>query len=312
MFLGIDTSNYTTSVALYDEKNNKITMQKKLLPTPKSSLGLRQSDAVFAHVKQLSDLMQNLFLNDSIKLDGICVSTRPRNIETSYMPCFMVGKMVAYSLKSAMNLPIFECSHQEGHIVSALFSADKLNLLSENFYAFHVSGGTTEGLLISKNDGLFDVSLLVQSLDLHAGQLVDRVGVMLSLDFPCGKALTDLALKCDEKIKIQPILKDGNINLSGVQNKCELLLKQGYKPEYIAKYVIEYIKISLDAMTEYIFKKYGKKPIVFAGGVMSNVIIRDYMQKKYNAFFAQPEFSTDNAAGVSIIGSIIFDKNKGK
>ncbi|MEG2429950.1 MAG: peptidase M22, partial [Oscillospiraceae bacterium] len=188
----------------------------------------------------------------------------------------------------------------------------KLDLLNEKFYAFHVSGGTTEGLLISpntaQNGNLFEISLLVKSLDLHAGQLIDRVGVMLSLDFPCGKPLTDLALKCNETIKIKPTLKDGNVNLSGVQNKCKFMLENKYKPEYIARYVIEYIKTSLDSMTEYIYEKNGIKPIVFAGGVMSNVIIRDFMQNKYNAFFAEPQFSTDNAAGVAIIGSILNNK----
>lgn len=304
-YLGIDTSNYTTSASIYDSEKHEIIMQKKLLPVEKNAVGLRQSDAVFSHIKQLPDIIDELFKEKQYPLKAICVSSRPRNVEGSYMPAFLVGNTVASCLASVLNIPKYECSHQEGHIVAALFSANALSLLKEEFYAFHVSGGTTECLRVSPNDSLFDVSLIAKTLDLNAGQLIDRVGVMLSLDFPCGKALTELALQCKEKFKIKPTMKGLDIHLSGVQNQCEDMFEKCMPKEHIARYAIEYVKYAIDKMTDCVFKEYGKKPVVYAGGVMSNVIIKEHIEKKYHGLFAKPEFSTDNASGVAILGSMM-------
>lgn len=304
-FLGVDSSNYTTSVALYDSCLSKIYMEKQLLPVKKSELGLRQSDAVFAHVKQLHTLIERLFsrFSGQVKIDSVCVSTRPRSVEGSYMPAFLVGDMVASSIAAVLGVEKHECSHQDGHIVAALYSADALNLLSEDFYAFHLSGGTTECLSVKSAPPLFNISLLAQTLDLNAGQLVDRVGLMLGLKFPCGGEITRLALLCEEEIKLKPSFKGIDIHMSGVQNQCEKLKKNGAEDSYIARFVIEYIKATVDQMTEIVLKAYGDKPLVYAGGVMSNAIIREHIEKKYGGIFALPEFSTDNAAGVAIIAS---------
>lgn len=300
-YLGIDTSNYTSSVSVYDSGNNIIKMRKKLLPVAENAVGLRQSDAVFAHVKQLGELIADLFLEEKAAIEAVCVSTRPRSVEGSYMPAFLVGDLVAASVASVLHIPKYECSHQEGHIIAALYSADAFHLLKEPFYAFHVSGGTTECLEVVPDKDWFQVSLLAKTLDLNAGQLIDRVGVMMGIPFPCGKGLTELALKCDEKFRIKPTMKGLDIHLSGVQNQCETMMEQEKSEEYIARYAIEYVKSALDKMTESIFDNYGKRPVLYAGGVMSNEIIREYMQEKYQGLFAQPEFSADNAAGVSII-----------
>jgi len=300
-YLGIDTSNYTTSVCIYENRTKEVIMAKKLLPVPQNSVGLRQSDAVFSHIKQIHLLIDELFSKGQYKIKAVGVSTRPRSVEGSYMPAFLVGDTVASSIASVLSLKKYECSHQEGHIVSALYSANALDLLKDEFYAFHISGGTTEGLLIKPKDKFFTIDLLAKTLDLNAGQLVDRIGVMLGLEFPCGKALTQKALMCNEKFNIKPILKDNDINLSGVQNQCEKLYKEQKPDEYIARFLIETIKFSVEAMAVNLKGKYGSKPLLFAGGVMSNTIIKEYMQKKHNAMFASAELSCDNAAGVAII-----------
>ncbi len=304
MYLGIDTSNYTTSVALFDSETNEIFMEKKLLPTEKGSLGLRQSDAVFSHIKQISLLVREVVKNKKKPIKAIGVSTFPRRAEGSYMPCFLVGETLAESLGAVLDVPVFKFSHQEGHIVSALYSADKLSLLKEKFIAFHISGGTTDALLIKPNDKLFEVELVASSLDLKAGQLVDRVGVMLGLDFPCGIHMEKLALENTEDIKIKPTMKGADCCLSGVQNKCEKLFSDGKSYEYIAAYCLEAIKSALFAMTDELIKSYGNLPLIYAGGVMSNSIIKAQTEKKYNGFFAKPQFSSDNAAGISILASM--------
>jgi N6-L-threonylcarbamoyladenine synthase len=308
-YLGIDTSNYTSSVSVYNSDTNEIIMQKRLLPVAANAVGLRQSDAVFAHVKQLHLLIETLFQKHKYEIKAVGVSTRPRSVEGSYMPAFLVGDLVASSIASVLGVPKYECSHQEGHIVAALYSANALHLLKQRFFAFHVSGGTTECLLVEPNDTLFDVTLIAKTLDLNAGQLVDRVGVMLGLQFPCGKELTQLALQCEKQIQIKPTLKGHDIHLSGVQNQCETMFQKGVAKQEIARYVIEYIKVAIEAMTNGVQSEYGQLPLVYAGGVMSNEIIKEYMQKNYNGLFANPEFSADNAAGVSIITAIKDNEN---
>ncbi len=304
MYLGIDTSNYTTSIALFDSKTKEVFMEKKLLPTVDGSLGLRQSDAVFSHIKQIGDLFKKLMLDKRVSLKAIGVSSFPRRIEGSYMPCFLVGEAVAEALGAVNNVKVYKFSHQEGHILSALYSADKLSLLKEKFIAFHVSGGTTDALLVKPQDNFFTVDTVSNSLDLKAGQLVDRVGLKLNLSFPCGPELEKLALGNKENIKVKATMKGKNCCLSGIENKCEKLISDGKEPSYVAAYCLEAIKSAIFAMTDALIDEYGNLPLLYAGGVMSNSIIRTSIEKKYGAFFAKPVFSSDNSAGIAILSAI--------
>ena len=211
----------------------------------------------------------------------------------------------ATAFASAAGLPLHRFSHQQGHIAAALFSADRLDLLGERFLAFHVSGGTTEAVIVSPDEEqICRTELVASSLDLKAGQAVDRVGVALGLRFPAGKQLDELACRYDGKIKIRPVLKGCDCSLSGVENKCKKMIDDGEPPEKVAAYCIEYIRSSLDAMATALLEKYGKMPLVFSGGVMSNSIISKSLSEKYGAYFAKPEFSCDNAAGTAVLTAI--------
>lgn len=302
LFLGIDTSNYTTSTAIFDSSTGVMLQQKKLLPVKDGQLGLRQSDVVFHHTQQLHLLFSELVKDIDLKeLKMIGVSSRPRPVDNSYMPCFTVGENTADILSSALKIPLAQFSHQEGHISAALFSAKRDDLFDKEFIAFHISGGTTEAVLAKGNGEGFNLELVAKSLDLHAGQAVDRVGLMLGLSFPCGAELEKLAIKNTEKIKINPTVKGFDCCLSGVENQCRRLIDSGKSSEYVAAYCLKYIEQSLSMMTDKLLEKYGKIPLVYAGGVMSNSIINKTFTKKYNAVFAHPAFSTDNAAGIAYL-----------
>ena len=306
-YLGVDTSNYTTSAAVYDSDVNRIYQAKQLLPVKEGELGLRQSDAVFHHTKQLPDMIEKLFGENEIHgIEAVAASARPRNLEGSYMPCFLCGEGFGRSLAAVDKLPFYRTSHQVGHILAALYSADRLSLASERFIAFHVSGGTTDCLLCEPDDELIiKVTEIGTSLDLKAGQAVDRCGVMLGLRFPCGVQLEKLAVNADRRFKIKPVIKDGSCCLSGVENKCRDMLVNGERPENIARYCLDFIGGTIIAMAKDARDKCGKLPLVFAGGVMSDVIIRDEILSVFpEADFAAPEFSCDNAAGVAIFGSM--------
>lgn len=305
VYLGLDTSNYTTSAALYDEETGQVLMKKKLLPVKEKECGLRQSDAVFHHVKQLGGLIEELFSEaGGVTLSGIGYSAFPRRVKGSYMPCFLVGDLVSRSLSASAQVPRYAFSHQEGHIVSALYSAGKLDWLKEPFYAFHVSGGTTEALLVRSEGAELAVTLLGKTLDLNAGQAIDRVGVMLGCSFPCGKQLEDLALQWEKPVTGKVSLKGADCCLSGIQNQCEALFQKGVEKEYIAKYCLSCVEAAVAGMTQEIYHAYGKKPLLYAGGVMSNSLIRQSLSQKFGGVFAQPQFSSDNSAGVAVLASM--------
>lgn len=302
LFLGIDTSNYTTSTALYDSLTGEMLNCKKLLPVKEGQLGLRQSDAVFHHTAQLHTLFSKLVENvDTKAIAAIGVSSKPRPIDGSYMPCFTVGENTAKILSSALNIPLYEFSHQEGHIASVLYDSKRDDLFSQNFIAFHVSGGTTEAVLASPDNYGFSLKTIAKTLDLNAGQAIDRTGLMLGLKFPCGKELEKLALQNSEKITVHPTLKECDCCLSGIENICKKLSDNGKSDEYVAAYCIEYIRKTLSLMTDRLFEKYGRLPVLYAGGVMSDSIIQNSFKEKYNAVFAQPKYSTDNAAGIAYL-----------
>lgn len=299
--LGIDTSNYTTSAAIC---SGGVPVQRgKLLPVKKGELGLRQSDAVFHHVQQLPEVLARLREQTDAAPEVIGVSVRPRPIDGSYMPCFEVGKSAALALGAVMGVPVRAVSHQEGHIAAALYSAGCLDSIDERFAAFHVSGGTTEAVLVHNEPQGFSTEYICGSLDLKAGQAIDRVAGMLGLGFPGGQELEKLALECDAPQKFKIAMKGMDCCLSGIENICRRMIDSGSSKQETARMCLDGIRLSLAAMTESILLKFGDIPIIYAGGVMSNSIIRDDFTKRYGGLFAAPEYSRDNAAGVALLAA---------
>lgn len=300
--LGIDTSNYTTSAALWHD--GEISNFKQPLAVESGQRGLRQSDAVFKHLKQIDKVLEPI-LTSRKSFAAIGVSDRPREQEDSYMPCFLVGFEFARTIARISGVETDCFSHQQGHIAAALFSAGSLELLGSDFLAFHISGGTTELLSVSPDsEGLPRAKILAGSLDLKAGQAIDRVGVMLGLKFPCGPELEKLAAECTDNICTKPSIKGKDISLSGIENKCLKLKEQGYPQSYIAKFCIISILSALEGMYLAVNKERPGLPLLFSGGVASNSTIREYFMNHYGAVFATPEFSSDNGAGVAVLSGI--------
>ena len=305
VYLGIDTSNYTTSVCLYDAHSGELISERRLLPVKEGELGLRQSDAVFHHVRQLPELFEKAFGSFDGSLRAVGVSYAPRTAQGSYMPCFTVGIEAAEILGSVLKLPVYRFSHQQGHIAAALYSVGRTELLNEKHIAFHVSGGTTEALLVNGEEGFVTTKKIAGTLDLNAGQLIDRIGVMLGLRFPCGRELEQLALTCDEPVRVRATLKGADCCLSGGQNQAEKLLREGRSTGAIARFALEFVAASIADMSKEIRRRYGELPFVYAGGVMSDSIIRERLGAQSDCVFAKPEFSSDNAAGTAVLAAAI-------
>lgn len=297
--LGIDTSNYTTSGAKYD--GEKVTEnRRKLLPVPEGMRGLRQSDAVFHHTRQLPEILCGLLPDKDLEAIGVSVS--PTGERDSYMPCFLSGRGMARVLGAALNVPVYEFSHQQGHIAAALYSAGQLELLGQRFLAFHVSGGTTQAVLASPGGEKGPIARPVAgSLDLKAGQAVDRVGVALGLQFPSGPELEKLALRWNEKVRVRPVMRGADCSLSGIENQCMDMIRNGRPREETARHCLEAVTAALEGMCEALLLELGDLPVVFSGGVSSNSILRERLSGRFGAVFAAPEFSADNAAGIAVL-----------
>ena len=302
-FLGFDTSNYTTSVAVFS--NGEVVQEKRLLPVKEGERGIRQSDAVFHHTKAYAELLDNVLSIYSGKITAVGASVTPTTQSGSYMPCFLVGENAARSVASALKVPFYAFSHQQGHIAAALYSAKRIDLLDKKFLAFHISGGTTDLVLCEPDkESIIKITPVSCSNDLKAGQAVDRIGVKLGMPFPAGAGLEKLAVESQKRYKNKIKLINGCCSFSGLENKCLKMLENGELREDVAMFLLTYIADTVSAMTQYSFEKFGNLPIVFAGGVMSDKIIKDIILSRFEASFAKPEYSCDNAAGIAFLTSL--------
>lgn len=301
--VGIDTSNYTTSVAAVDEEYGIIANLKYPLPVRAGECGLRQSDAVFAHTKNLplafADLARHLSGYQPV---AVGVSAKPRNQEGSYMPCFLTGVAAAEGISAVAGIPCHRFSHQCGHLMAAVLGAGGTRVLSAPFGAFHVSGGTTELVKARLGEDGFSCEVVGGSLDLHAGQVIDRIGVFLGLPFPAGPALEQLASSYSGKPhRRKPALDGCHCHLSGLENLAKALFRETGDAAAVAAFVFDYIGASLDGMTQAYLAKYGHMPILYAGGVMSSTLLQDRLRGRCDALFAPPALSADNAAGIATL-----------
>ena len=297
--IGFDTSNYTTSIAYYDGTGG--VNVSRLLPVKAGELGLRQSDAVFAHIKSLPELSGRLFSHiQKSDISAVGVSTRPRAVEGSYMPCFMVGYTHAKLLSDALNVPLVEVSHQQGHVAASLWSANRLDLMEQPHLAWHLSGGTTELLLVEPEGKNVRCSRIGGTSDISAGQLIDRTGQLLDLPFPSGKHLDALSQNAQGREVFKVKCPGMEFSLSGVQNKVQQFHEKSGDSAETAAYALRCVATAVFKATENALKEYAGLPVVFSGGVASNSMLRTCLAP-LNPVFAQPQYSTDNAMGVAVL-----------
>lgn len=307
--LGIDTSNYTTSAAVFDGRDGY--NAGRLLTVRPGELGLRQSDALFQHVKALPQRFQELKEAGWLEeLSAIAASDRPRAVEGSYMPCFLAGNSLGQSLALTLGVPFYQVSHQQGHLAAAAWSAGRTELLDRPMLAWHLSGGTTE-LLYVKPDGVnVSAHRIGGTSDISAGQLIDRTGVLLGLAFPAGKAVDALAEgQTGRKFSVK--LNDLTFSLSGMENKVRAMAAQGEEPGQICGFVLETVADVVRRATLAALELHPGVPVLCSGGVASNRRLRAVMSEACGAVFAQPCYSTDNAIGVAILAHRLREKELG-
>lgn len=300
MVLGLDTSNYTTSVAAFDGEHG--CNVGKLLDVPEGGLGLRQSDALFQHVKRLPGLVEELVGQQELHtIRAVGASTRPRAVEGSYMPCFLAGTSQAQALACVLKVPFLPCSHQQGHLAAAAWSAGCMELLDKPFLAWHLSGGTTELLLVEPDGHNVTAQKIGGTSDISAGQLIDRAGVLLGLSFPAGKALDELYHQGGAAKPFKVRLQGRDFSLSGMENKVKAMAQAGEEKTSVARFVLDTVTDVVVRATKQAQQDYPGLPVLCSGGVASNSRLRRGMSEQCGAIFAQPQYSTDNAMGVAIL-----------
>lgn len=306
MILSFDTSNYTTSACLFDRERGVVWQNRILLHPPESQRGLRQSDVVFLHTKNFETLLNGL---PQEKISAIVASARPRPLEGSYMPCFLVGKHFGRSLANVLGCPFEAFSHQENHILAALYSSGTMELLKNPFVAFHVSGGTSDVLYVMPKENGISIEQIGGSNDLHAGQLIDRIGVKLGMQFPCGKEIEKLAQGATETLQVKTAVRDFEFHFSGFENKAEDLIEKGIPSANVAKFALDAVLKTIDKVISNANEKYSNIPILLAGGVMSNQYIAASLKAKYdNLFFSDPFYSSDHALGNAVLYDFLHQK----
>ena len=307
MILGLDTSNYKTSAASFDERTGAWRSEGRFLDVEQGKLGLRQSEALFQHVKRLPEVVSRLGALEGLTAVGC--SDKPRELEDSYMPCFLAGVSVAQSVGSLAGVPVYHFSHQQGHIASALFSVDRLDLIRQPFLAWHLSGGTTELLLVEPDEKvLVKARIIGGTTDISAGQAIDRCGVALGMMFPAGKYVEQEALLSEKADCFTAKVNDCYFSLSGLENKFMGLMSAGESRSDICRFTLRSVGSTIHKASVNARKKYPGLPILISGGVSVCSIVQDFFRDMPDVFFAQKGLGGDNALGAALLAHLVMKK----
>ncbi len=310
--LGLDTSNYRTSIAVVDTDGSIVIDQRTLLKVKKGERGLRQSEALFQHVENLPELFEVL-AGETFQLSAVAASNKPRPIEGSYMPCFKAGYGFGKAIANTFHVPFFVFSHQEGHVeaVKHFSSMDQ----EDSLLVWHLSGGTCELLRVQDRE----IEIVGGSKDISFGQVIDRVGVLLGMNFPAGEEMDQRALQGKLSAEpgrklLSPIRLDGlTFNLSGIETQCSRLLQSSEQKNhelnenFLIRELFDRIAETILNVSLRAAEQFGIKHILFAGGVSSSRFIRDKIKNSaegnaIQAEFGRPELSGDNAVGIALLG----------
>ncbi len=308
VLLGIDTSNYRTSLCLATEDGQIVAEAKRLLRVKEGKRGLQQSEAVFQHVMNLPELSEQMKLTDH-EIVAVCVSEKPRPQDQSYMPVFKVGEGLAKSLAAYMRIPYYLTTHQEGHIAAGEYTADN-RPLGDSFLAVHLSGGTSELLMCTRDDTGYQIEKIGGTVDLHAGQLVDRIGVALGLPFPAGPSLEQLARGAEGSFRVPSSVDGLAFSFSGPEASLLRAVAAGeVAPAEIARATEQCVANTLEKVLREAVETGRSKEILIVGGVAANQYIRDRLIKRLEhpavrakLYFCEPVYSGDNAYGVAMLG----------
>ncbi|EST56174.1 O-sialoglycoprotein endopeptidase [Brevibacillus panacihumi W25] len=308
VLLGIDTSNYRTSLCLAREDGRIVAEAKRLLKVKEGKRGLQQSEAVFQHVMNLPELSEQLRWEEH-EIVAVCVSEKPRPVDQSYMPVFKVGEGLAKSLSIYLKVPLYLTTHQEGHIAAGEYTAQE-RPAQDRFLAVHLSGGTSEILLCERQASGYAIEKVGGTIDLHAGQLVDRIGVAMGMSFPAGPQIEELAKQAEGEFRVSSSVEGLTFSFSGPEASLLRAIEAGNASQaQIARATEQCIANTLEKALRNAIEKGLPSDILIVGGVAANQYMRERLIKrlehpavKAKLYFCDPVYSGDNAYGVAMLG----------
>ena len=306
--LGIDTSCYTTSMAIISTKREIIYNGQVILNVEKGQRGLRQSNAIFKHIKNIPHITRKIgALINPKDIIAVASSSKPRPVEASYMPVFLVGEMLGRAISDFLSTPFYPTTHQEGHISTGLYSLDRA--LEDRFLAVHFSGGTTELLHVETTKTGYNIDLIGNTQDLHAGQFVDRIGVLMGFEFPAGPQLEQLARSGkDYAIDLPVFVKGMTIGFSGAETHTKRILEKTDRVQDVAIAVYNCLANTLHRWIVNAVMQTDLKDVLLVGGVTSSNILREKLyalsedKPNIQLHFAEPNLAKDNAVGAALLG----------
>ncbi len=298
LYLGIDTSNYTTSVALTDSEENILADERMMLKVKDGELGLRQSEALFQHWNNIPELIEAALQGREGRIVAVCASSRPRPSESSYMPVFTAGMNAARMTSSLTGAKLIFCSHQQAHLEAA---ARRSRLDRERPFIFaHLSGGTLELVFI---DGSC-YEPIYATKDISYGQLLDRFGAALGFPFPAGARVDELALEYEPRGLKNPLCRvftrDSGLNLSGLETQLKSAINE-YSAEEIAFFLMDRISENFMETCEDAKNSTGAEQLLVSGGVARSEFLRKRCAER-GYIFGDKKLCSDNAVGVAIYG----------
>jgi N6-L-threonylcarbamoyladenine synthase len=315
-FLGIETSCDETAASIVRKRINGTgeilsNIVSSQVEEHKEFGGVVPEIAARAHVEKIEYIVKkavkesNLDLND---LDGIAATAGP-----GLIVCLTVGLNIGKAIAGSLNKPFIAVNHLEGHALSP-----KINKKIDFPYLFLlISGGHTQFLEVN---GVNEYRRLGTTIDDALGEAFDKTAKLLGIEFPGGPIIEEWAKKGDENyFKLpKPIIKRGGCNLSFAGLKTAVLrtskeLKNEKEKYHLAasfqktinEILYEKTKVAMEEFLKN--KKNKKKNFVIAGGVASNISIRENLiklskKKEFTPIFPPINLCSDNAAMIAWAG----------
>ncbi len=230
------------------------------------------------------------------------------------MGSLIVGTEFSKALSLSLKIPVIEVNHMQAHILVHFINNGK-DMPSFPFLGVTISGGHTQFILVKD---YFEMKILGETLDDAIGEAFDKCGKKLGLGYPAGPLIDKISAKGDEnKFKFPlPKVNGGDISYSGTKTSFINFLNKNQTKniEFINQNINDICASIQKNLIDNLMNKVhllsvenNLKTIVFGGGVSANSYLKKRLEKYSNEndlkiFIPEPQFSTDNAAMIGIVG----------
>jgi N6-L-threonylcarbamoyladenine synthase len=234
----------------------------------------------------------------------------------------LIGASFAKSMSLAFNIPLIAVNHIHAHIFAHFIKNGNYQSPKFPFLCLTISGGHSQIVLVKD---FFDINILCSTLDDSVGELFDKCARILNLDYPGGPIIEFLASQGDpyKFIFTEPKVNSLNFSFSGLKSnfKFFVLKKLQLDNKFIEKEKKNLCASLQRIIVNILIDKLNKaiqytniKEIALSGGVSANKYLRMNLKmlsikNNYNLYLLPTEYTTDNAAMISIAGYIKYKNN---